>query len=247
MGRFGMHEFATGWENALPGVRVLLPRASLRLALTLAAIAITASLPNAWAWPWLVAAAIVPLAVLIGARVPFRFTARRLAVVAPFGFLATLFLPWAGGDPRIEWLGLSLSQPGLIQAVAILLKLTAACLWICYLVATTTVPGIFAALRALKVPGVFVEILETTVHYLAILAREISQMLLALRSRTPRQDRSLRGIRRTAQRMGELVGALFVRTLDRGERCTAARESRTFAPRSGDGPSDTSAPYGPSD
>ena len=150
MGRFGMHEFATGWENAHPGVRVLIPRDSLRLALTLAAIAITASLPNAWAWPWLVAAAIVPLAVLIGARVPFRFTARRLAVVAPFGLLATLFLPWAGGDPRIEWLGLSLSQPGLIQAVAILLKLTAACLWICYLVATTTVPGIFAALRALK-------------------------------------------------------------------------------------------------
>ncbi len=240
-----MHEFAAGWDNAIPGVRLLIPRDSVRLAAILAAIAATASLPNFWVWPWLAVATSIPIGILVGARVPLAFTLKRLAVVAPFGLLTILFLPWTGGGPTFEWWGLPLSQKGLIQSGAILLKLTAACLWLCYLAATTTVPGIFAALRVLKVPAIFVEILETTVHYLAILAREVSQMLLALRSRTQNQNYSFKGLRQSGSRMGELVGALFIRTFERGERCTAARESRSFDSLDPDNPPDEDPPTSP--
>ncbi|MGH3570019.1 MAG: energy-coupling factor transporter transmembrane component T family protein, partial [Pseudonocardia sp.] len=53
------------------------------------------------------------------ARIPPGWIARRSLIEAPFVVLAVL-LPFSGGPPFVEWLGLTLSEPGLLGAWNIL-------------------------------------------------------------------------------------------------------------------------------
>ena len=55
------------------------------------------------------------------ARIPPGWIARRALIEAPFVVLAVL-LPFTGGEPTVEWLGLTLSEPGLLGAWNILVK-----------------------------------------------------------------------------------------------------------------------------
>ena len=152
----------------------------------------------------------------------------------PVGAMAVVFLPWIGGGERIDAFGLSLSRDGTLRAAAVLLKLAAASLWMSYLLATTPVSRLFGALRTLRVPAILVDILEATVRYLSVLAREASGMLLAARSRSGGPTRSSF---LSMRRLGDLIASLFLRTMHRSERCRAAAEARAFGP--GDDPDES--------
>ena len=61
------------------------------------------------------------LKVLALSRVPVRFLAPRMLVEVPFVVFA-LLLPFVATGPRTEVLGLTLSEPGLVAAGALLMK-----------------------------------------------------------------------------------------------------------------------------
>ncbi len=158
---------------------------------------------------------------------------RRLALVLPFAGVVLAVLPFAvPGDELIRIsLGpvtLAATQQGVDRAAVLSLRVLTAVLAVNTLTATTSFPDLMKALRGLRVPDAFVQVLEFTVRYIFVLAEEVRRMRLARRSRCFEYRGTLfsRAVFRT---LGQLVGVLFVRSWDRGERIYCAMLARGYS------------------
>ena len=156
------------------------------------------------------------------ARLPPLTLARRLLVEVPF-VLFVLVLPVLDGPPRVTVLGIALSVPGLHAAATITLKATFGLLATGILAATTPLPEIITGLERLRVPRVFTVVAAFMVRYLDVLAGELAQMRTAAlcRGGNPRWLWQIRDV--TAG-----LGALVVRSFERGERVHLAMASRGY-------------------
>jgi cobalt/nickel transport system permease protein len=167
------------------------------------------------AWK-LLAAEGLALAFLIGlAGVPPRELWRRwLAFLVLVGFLAAM-VAWA--HPEREQFGL------LVVALAIVAKNSLAFLAVLLLANVTPFRRLLAAMSRLGVPPVLVATLHFMYRYLYVLTDELDRMVKARRARTFRRSGRLDwGI------LTGLVGVLFLRSLERGERVHAAMVARGF-------------------
>lgn len=183
--------------------------------------------PREMFWPFAVYAAIV-LAMWRLALIPLRWVLPRMLIEAPFVVLAVL-LPFAEGGDRVEVIGLQLSVPGLWAAWGIVIKGTlgvAAALTVAATTSATELPG---ALSRLGVPGVATSVLVLMIRYVDLLTAEASRMRLA---RIARGD-SPRALHQ-AKAIATGIGALFLRSYERGERVYAAMLSRGFDGRAPD-------------
>jgi cobalt/nickel transport system permease protein len=159
------------------------------------------------------------------AQIPPGWIARRSLIEAPFVVLAVL-LPFAGGAPHLEWLGLTLSEPGLLGAWNILVKGTLGVLTSLTLAATTSLRELLFGLQRLHAPTLVVTIATLMLRYVDVIVDEARRMRTARLSRghDPRflwqAGATMRG-----------VGALFVRAYERGERVHLAMLSRGWAGR----------------
>jgi cobalt/nickel transport system permease protein len=148
--------------------------------------------------------------------------ARRLRIEIPFLLFAT-FMPFTGAGPRIDVLGVSLSEPGLWAAWNIVAKGTLGVAASIVLAATTPVADLLRGLDRLRVPRVITAIAGFMVRYLGIVAGEGRRMHVARQSRgyDPRWLWQARGIAASA-------GTLFVRSYERGERVYLAMLARGY-------------------
>ncbi len=165
----------------------------------------------------------VVVVVALAARVPIGHLVGRLVIELPF-LLFALFLPIVGRDPRVEVLGVSLSQPGLWAAWAILAKGSLGVAATVVLASTTPIPDLLRGLERLRVPAVLVAITAFMVRYGDVLGDELQRMRIARASRgaDPRWIFQARGVASTA-------GTLFVRSFERGERVHFAMQARGYA------------------
>jgi cobalt/nickel transport system permease protein len=159
-------------------------------------------------------------AVWVLARIPPTWMAARALIEAPFVVLAIL-LPITGGDPRVEWLGLSLSEPGLLGAWNILVKGTLGVLTSLTLAATTSLRDLLLGLQRLHAPALVTTIATLMLRYADVIAGEARRMRLARVSRG-HDPRFLWQAGATARG----VGTLFLRSYERGERVHLAMLSR---------------------
>jgi cobalt/nickel transport system permease protein len=148
--------------------------------------------------------------------------ARRLRIEIPF-LLFAAFMPFTGAGPRIDVLGVSLSEPGLWAAWNIVAKGTLGVAASIVLAATTPVADLLRGLDRLRVPRVITAIAGFMVRYLGIVAGEGRRMHVARQSRgyDPRWLWQARGIAASA-------GTLFVRSYERGERVYLAMLARGY-------------------
>ncbi|GAA1772527.1 cobalt ECF transporter T component CbiQ [Luedemannella helvata] len=169
--------------------------------------------------------ALLLAAVAAAARVPAGWLAKRATIELPFVLLAVA-LPFAGHGERVTWLGMSLSVDGLYGAWNIAAKGTLGVLTSLLLAATTTVRDLIYGLDRLRCPQVFVQIATFMLRYLDILADDARRMRVARLSRGY-DPRFLWQVKAFA--VG--VGALFLRTYERGERVYLAMVSRGYTGR----------------
>lgn len=157
--------------------------------------------------------------VLTAARLPPGFVARRLLVVTPF-LLAAATLPFVAGPPGTA---LGMSVEGLWGAWNITAKAVLGALASISLAATTEPPEIVAGLERLRMPRIVTAIMGFMVRYVEIVASDISRMRRAMRARgyRPRWLGSVGAI-------GSSLGALFVRSFERGERVFLAMTARGY-------------------
>ena len=172
-------------------------------------------------WAFGCHAGLVVLVALIGG-LPLWSVVKRLVIEVPFLLFAVL-LPIVGRAPRIEVLGVSLSEAGLWAAWNIVVKGSLGVAATVVLASTTSIPQLLGGLERLRVPRVLVAITAFMIRYGDVIGGEVRRMNIARESRGGSGGRfgQVRALASTA-------GALFVRSYERGERVYLAMESRGY-------------------
>lgn len=159
------------------------------------------------------------------------FAIRRSYVALPF-MLAALAVPFTITGPivfRLPLLGWTISEPGLIRFISILLRSWLAVQAAVLLTVTIRFPDLLWSLSALRMPRPIVAIVGFMYRYLFVLADEATRMLRARAARsahlTGHASSSIVWQGRVA---GLMVGSLFMRALERSERVYNAMLARGY-------------------
>ncbi len=194
-------------------------RPELKLLALLGFALLVVATPGQWGALFVVHASVL-LGVLLASRVPPGYIATRMVVETPFVVFA-LLMPLVADGPRTELLGLSVSAPGLEAGLTLLVKGTLGVCAALLLAATTQAHEVVRGLQRLRLPAQLVQILAFMVRYLEVVGADLARMRIALASRgfRARDPRHWRVIATS-------LGALFVRSYERGERVHLAMISR---------------------
>lgn len=101
-------------------------------------------------------------------------------------------------------------------------------LWASYfMVVSIGMKGVCHALRALRVPGIFLTVLTLMYRYCIVLMNEVERMWISYHMRAPGQ----KGIH--IRFWGAFLGLLLMRSIDRAERIYAGMQLRGYCPEEG--------------
>jgi cobalt/nickel transport system permease protein len=184
-------------------------------------VLVVVATPPDWFAAYAVYLAVV-LAVVLVSAVPPTYILKRLVVEVPFVVFAML-MPFIATGPRVEVLGVSVSQAGLVAGWALLAKGTLGVLASLTLAATTEPRDVLVGLERLRLPAQLVQIMGFMIRYVDVVTDEMRRMRIALESRgfSARNPRHWPVVARSA-------GALFIRSYERGERVHLAMLSRGY-------------------
>ena len=198
--------------------------AHLKLLALVGFMLVVVATPRPWYWAYAVYLAVL-LAVVTVSRVPPLYLLKRMVIELPFVVFA-LLVPFVAEGPQTEVLGLSVSEPGLEAAFALLAKGTLGVLASLTLAATTEPQAVLDGLRRLRMPDLLVQIMGFMIRYLDVVTADLGRQLTAMRSRgyEPRSPRHWPALARS-------LGALFIRSYERGERVHLAMLSRGYDAR----------------
>ncbi|WP_107768540.1 cobalt ECF transporter T component CbiQ [Nocardioides terrigena] len=195
--------------------------AHLKLLALLGFMLVVVATPRDW-YAAFAAEALLLLGVVALSRVPVRYLAPRMVIEVPFAVFA-LLMPFIAHGPRTEVLGVTVSEPGLHAGVALLVKGTIGVLASLTLASTTEPQDLLRGLQRLRMPDLIVQIMGFMIRYLDVVTAELGRMMVAMRSRgcDPRSPRHWPTLARA-------MGALFIRSYERGERVHLAMLSRGY-------------------
>ncbi|MGL5811367.1 MAG: cobalt ECF transporter T component CbiQ [Nocardioides sp.] len=161
--------------------------------------------------------------VIVVSRVPPGYLATRMVIEVPFVLFA-LLMPFVATGPERVVLGVSVSSAGLLAAWGLLVKGSLGVLASLTLAATTEPVDVLHGLRRLRTPALIVQIMGLMIRYLDVVSADLGRMMVAMRSRgcEPRSPRHWPALARS-------LGALFIRSYERGERVHLAMVSRGYA------------------
>ncbi len=193
------------------------------------AIALT---PNGRWLTWLIYG-IATLPILYWSQVNLKQLAQRMAIELAFAnvtLLGTLFRQ--GGEVLWQWHWLQISTNGLSVLGSVSIKAFLSLLLLNILTLSTSIPLLLQALVTLKMPPLLVSIMASMYRYVGVLSQEFQSMRLAAQSRNfapknlyapHRRDRPWQ-----RQVLGNMLGMLFIRTYNRGDRIHQAMMARGY-------------------
>lgn len=169
--------------------------------------------------------------ILAASRVPAVYLLKRSLVVLPFVALVAVFIPFQkarveGGGYDLGLAGLHVSRTGLLIFWNVLIKSWIGMLATLLLTTTTPFPQLLQGLEQLGAPKLLTMLVGFTYRYIFVLTEEALRMKRALEAR---------GYRGTliwhARTIGQMIGTLFLRSYERGERVYQAMIARGFEGR----------------
>ena len=195
--------------------------AHVKLVLLVSFMLVVVATPREWYLAFAVYL-LVLLVVIWMSGVPYRYLAKRMLIETPFVLFAVL-VPFIAEGPRIEVLGMSVSQPGLVAAWGLIVKGSLGVLASLTLAATTDPQDVLVGLRRLRMPDLIVQIMGFMLRYLEVVTGEMGRMTTSMKSRgsDPRSPRHWPVLARS-------LGALFIRSYERGERVHLAMLARGY-------------------
>jgi len=161
-------------------------------------------------------------------RLPIVYVLKRSLVVLPFVLLIAIFIPFLkGGEVAASyhiWLWqVSITYDGLMILANVLVKSWLCILALILLSSTTRLDDLLKGLRQLGMPQVMILILSFMYRYIFVLVDE------AMRIQQARNSRNFGGSwLHHVKTIGHMVGTLFIRSYERGERIYAAMLARGF-------------------
>lgn len=206
----------------LPGASVVhrLPP-QCKIVATLAFVLAVVATPREQMWAFGLYALL--LAVVAGtARLPAGLVLRRIVIEVPFVAFAFL-MPFVANGEKITVLGLRMSESGLWGAWNILAKGTLGVVASILLAATTEPRQLLLGIERLRMPELITQIATFMLRYSDVVMAELRRMKVARASRGF-EARDLRDVGVLARS----IGALFLRSYERGERVYLAMLSRGY-------------------
>lgn len=189
-------------------------------------VAVALTLPNRWQafalYFFLIAA------LLFLSKLPIFYVFQRSLVIMPFVLMIAIFIPFFKEGEVVSsyniWLWqVSVTYNGLQVLVNIVIKAWLSILSLILLTSTTKLTNLLKGLEQLGMPRVMVMILSFMYRYIFVLVDEVMRMKQA------RDSRNFGGRRLWQLRtIGNMVGTLFIRSYERGERIYAAMMARGF-------------------
>lgn len=174
----------------------------------------------------LVPLAVFPLGMLWFGGVPVWFALRRVVILSPFILMFVLMSPFYDRQPRDVAFGPwnCTVSGGWITAVDVSIKFSLGVMALTAMMCTTRFTLLLEAMRRLRMPQAIVMQLGFLYRYIFVLIDESMRL---------RRARDFRGAARAAvgRRLaaaGGVIGALFVRTLDRSQRIHLAMAARGY-------------------
>ena len=200
----------------------------VKLACALALIVAAVLVPPERSWPFAAFLALLA-AVLAAARLPLLPVLRRAAAFGPFVLTAVVLLPFTRpGDGTVSavlpGLRVHVYRAGLLAAKGVLLKSLICAFSVVLLTSTTRFSSLLAALERLRFPRLLLVVVAFLYRYLFLLQGEFLRLTRAARARN--WERGPARVRLRAA--GGIVGSLFLRTYERGERIYTAMLARGF-------------------
>ncbi len=165
---------------------------------------------------------------LISTQVPLRHTFFKGLKVVPFLFITILFIPFLK-EGEILWRGsfglfpISISREGCQLFLNILCKGSIAIFCMVFLNLTTPFHRLLKGIQAFGAPRIITDTLAVAYRYLFVITDEKERMLMARRSRLISPSFSLQWLS-----LSQLIGVLFLRSYERGERMYQAMCARGF-------------------
>ncbi len=188
-----------------------------------ALIVICVSTPPRQYYAFAVYAGLLAAAIMIS-RVPLRHILKRASVILPFILAVAIFVPLLKRGGAASHLGpLTLYGDGLVVLWNVAVKSTVSVTSIVLLGSTTSFPDLLKGMQRLRVPHLLIAIVSSMYRYIFVLADEAGRM---------RRARDSRGWSGSwvwhAKVVGQMIGHLFLRSYERGERVYAAMASRGY-------------------
>jgi len=183
----------------------------------------------------LLAAAAFWLLMLTVAGIPPGYVLRRITWILPFaGFLIILFpfitpgnTVWSANTGMFT---LTATAQGLDKAFMLLLRVLTSVLAVITLMSTTRFNNLMKAMSDLKIPAVIIQMVEFTLRYIFVTVDELKRMRKARKSRGFVLGRHIWHYR-SISTLAQMVGIMFIRSYERGDRVYTAMLSRGFRGR----------------
>jgi cobalt/nickel transport system permease protein len=204
----------TLWHQITPRTRVLCTL------LTVFAIVLT---PNGHWQTWAIYGAVL-LCLLLLSRVTIPVLLKRMVVESAFisvVLLGTLFRE--GGQVLWHWGPFQITTAGLTILGSVTLKALLCLLVLNILTLTTSIPALLHALITLRTPPLLVAILASMYRYIGVLVEEAGSMRRAAASRNLMSRKRWHRLV-----IGNMIGSLFIRTYERGDRVHQAMLARGY-------------------
>lgn len=208
--------------------------ARLKTGLTFVFILSVATLPIAQ-WPYLAVFGCLIWATVAISHIGIVRALKRTFLVLPFLVVAIPSLFTRQGDPMWTWgagvITLTPTVAGMEFVATIMLKSWISVTAAVMLSATTRFGDIVAALHWFRIPDVLAAVLAMMYRYVFVLVGEAFRLLDARRARSAETDGIKSGgtLRWRARVTGNMIGSLFIRTINRSERVHMAMVSRGYS------------------
>jgi len=161
-------------------------------------------------------------------KLPPLYVLKRSLVIVPFVLMIAIFIPFfrpgeVVGSYNVWLWELSITYGGLLVLWNVVIKAWLSILSLIVLSSTTKFSELLKGLEQLRMPKVMVMILSFMYRYIFVLVDEVIRMKQA------RDSRNFGGKRLwQLKTIGDMVGTLFLRSYERGERVYGAMVARGF-------------------
>lgn len=217
------HSFLDRYSDLRSVIHRLDPRTKI-VTTFMFVLAVVLTPPQAWQAFALYFAIIATI--ILFSHLPPLYVFKRSLVVVPFVLLIAIFIPFlkpgdASGSYNV-WIW-NVSHSGLMVLWGVAIKSWLSILSLILLSATTKFAELLKGLEQLRMPKLMIMILSFMYRYLFVMVDEV------IRMRQARDSRNFGG-KRTWQlkTIGNMIGTLFIRSYERGERVYGAMVARGF-------------------
>jgi cobalt/nickel transport system permease protein len=171
---------------------------------------------------------VVILGLVIGSRLPITHVVKQSLTVLPFVIVIVIFAPFfKAGDTvfsfNIGYWHISMTDTGIQVCINVLIRAWLSMLCLVWLSSSTRITDLLQGLERMNFPHVLLMIMSFMYRYLFVIVDETMRMKQARDSRNT--GGSLIHHLRT---VGRMIGILFIRSYERGERIYTAMTSRGY-------------------